>query len=72
MNQLRRSVDSSEIGFASNEKGANLFGKIGECSGLKPSEKPISTSILTKTILPKPLEPIVKDGVVEESPKAPP
>jgi len=72
MTQLRRGIGGPGIGFSSDGKGANLFGKIGECSGLKPSEKPISTSILTKTILPKPLEPIVKDGVVEESPKAPP
>lgn len=68
MKQLRRGVDSSGIGFASNEKGVNIFGKIGECSGLKPSEKPISTPILTKTTPPKPVEPIV----IEEPPKAPP
>ena len=54
------------------EKGANLFGKIGECSGLKSREKPISTPILTKNTPPKPIEPIAKDGDIEEPTKAPP
>jgi len=72
MNQLRRGVGGPGIGFASNEKGVNLFGKIGEYSGLKPSEKAIPTPKLTKNTPPKPIEPIVKDGIVEEPPKAPP
>ena len=72
MNQLRRGIGGPVIGFASDEKGGNLFGKIGECSGLKPSEKPIPTPKLTKNTPPKPIEPIVKDGVIEESPNAPP
>jgi len=72
VNQLRRGIGGPGIGFASNEKGANLFGKIGECSSLKPSEKITSTPKLTKITPPKPSEPIVKDGVVEEPTKAPP
>ena len=72
MNQLRRGIGGPMIGFASDEKGVNLYWKIGECSGLKPSEKPTSMPKLTKITPPKPIAPIFKDEVVEEPPKAPP
>jgi hypothetical protein len=57
------------VGFALGEKGEHINGKVGEFSGLGPSEKPPK---LIKINPPKPTEPTVKDGVFEEPPKAPP
>ena len=72
VNQFRRGIGGLGVGFALCEKGENIYGKVGECSGLNPSEKPSTTLKLIKITPPKPNEPIVKDGVFEESPKAPP
>jgi hypothetical protein len=53
-------------------KSGNVYGKVGEFNGLNPSEKPFTTPKLIKITPPKPIEPIFKDGVFEEPPKAPP
>ena len=72
VNQLRRGTGGLGVGFASGGKGENLYGKATEYSGLKPSEKPITTPKLIKITLPEPTLPITKDGVFEERSKAPP
>ena len=72
MSQFKRGTDTSGVGFALGGKGTNLYGKVGESSGLSPSDKPTSTPKFTKIVPPKPIEPIVKNGVIEEPPKAPP
>ena len=72
MSQFRRGTSSSGIGFALGGKGENIYGKVGEYSGLNPCENPSSTPKLIKITPPKPIEPTVKDGVFEEPPKAPP
>jgi hypothetical protein len=48
------------------------FGKIGECSGLKPSEKSLATPKLVRLTPPKSATPVVIDGVIEEPMRAPP
>jgi hypothetical protein len=70
MSQFRRETDASGVGFALGGKGESFYGKVGELSGLNPSEKPSTTPKLFKITPPKPTEPVVKDGVFEESPKA--
>jgi hypothetical protein len=72
MSQFRSRTGGPGVGFALGEKSENLYGKVGEYSGLKPSEKPSTTPKLIKITPPKPSEPTVKDGVFEEPPKAPP
>jgi hypothetical protein len=69
MSQFRRRTGASGVGFALGGKGENIYGKVGDCSGLNPSEKPSTTPKLIKITPP---EPTVKDGVFEEPPKAPP
>jgi hypothetical protein len=63
---------TSGVGFAIGGKGEHVYGKVGEFSGLSPSEKPSTTPKLIKINPPKPTEPTVKDGVFEEPPRAPP
>ena len=72
VNQFRRGIGGQGVGFTLGEKGENLYGKVGECSGLKPSEKPTTTPKLIKITPPKPTPPTIKDGVYEEPTKAPP
>jgi len=72
MSQFRRGTGASGVGFTIGGKGENLYGKVGECSGLTPSEKPSTTPKLIKITPTKPTEPTIKDGVFEERPKAPP
>ena len=72
MSQFGRGTGVLGVGFAIGGKGENIYGKVGECSGLNPSEKPSTTPRLIKITPPKPTEPTVKDGVFEEPPKAPP
>jgi hypothetical protein len=72
MSQFKQRIGASGVGFALDGKGENIYGKVGECSGLNPSEKPSTTLKLIKITPPKPTKPIVKDGVFEEPPKAPP
>ena len=72
MSQFRRGTCTSGVGFAIGGKGENLYGKVGEFSGLSPSEKPSTTPKLIKFTPPEPSKPTVKDGVFEEPPKSPP
>ena len=72
VNQFRRGIGGLGVGFALCDKGENIYGKVGECSGLKPSEKPTTTPKLTKISPAKPTLPTIKDGVFEEPPKASP
>jgi hypothetical protein len=68
MSQFKQGTETSGVGFTLGGKGENIYGKVGECSGLNPSEKPSTTLKLVKITPPK---PTVKDGVFEEAPKAP-
>jgi hypothetical protein len=70
ISQFRRGTGASGVGFALGGNGENIYGKVGECSGLRPSKKPSTTPKLIKITPPKPTEPIVKDGVFEEPLKA--
>ena len=74
ISQFKRGTDTSGLGFASGGKGAMTvsFGKVGESSGLKASEKPTPPLKLIKMPPPKPTKPVVKDGVFEEPPRVPP
>jgi hypothetical protein len=72
MSQFRRGTRTSGVGFALGGKGEHVYGKVGEFSGLSPSEKPLTTPKLIKITPPKPIEPTIKDGVFEEPPRAPP
>jgi hypothetical protein len=72
MSQFRRGTETSGVGFALGGKGENVYSKVGEFSGLSPSEKPSTTPKLIKIKPPKPTEPTVKDRVFEEPPRAPP
>jgi hypothetical protein len=70
MSEFKRGTSASGVGFALGGKGESVYGKVGEFSGLNPSEKPSTTLKLIKISPPKPTEPVVKDRVSEESPKA--
>jgi hypothetical protein len=72
MSQFRRVTGASGVGFALGGKGESVYVKVGEFSGLTSSEKPSTTPKLIKVTPPKSTEPVVKDGVFEEPPKAPP
>jgi hypothetical protein len=72
MSQFRRGTRTLGVGFALGGKGEHVYGKVGEFSGLSPSEKPSTTPKLIKINPPKPTEPTVKDEVFEEPPRAPP
>ena len=72
MSQFRRGTGASGVGFTLGGKGENIYGKVGEYSGLNLSEKPSTTPKLIKITPPKPTEPTVKDVVFEEPLKAPP
>jgi hypothetical protein len=72
MSQFRQRTGASDVSFALGGNGESVYGKVSEFSGLNLSEKPSTTPRLIKITLPKPTEPVVKDGVFEEPPKAPP
>jgi hypothetical protein len=72
MSQFRRGTETSGVGFALGGKGEHVYGKVGEFSGLSPSEKSSTTPKLIKINPPKPTEHTVKDGVFEKLPRAPP
>jgi hypothetical protein len=46
MSQFRRGTGTSGVGFALGGKGEHVYDKVGEFSGLNPSEKPSTTSKL--------------------------
>jgi hypothetical protein len=72
MSQFRQGTRTSGVGFALSGKGEHVYGKVGEFSGLSPSEKPSTTLKLIKINPPKSTEPTVKDGVFQEPTRAPP
>jgi hypothetical protein len=72
MSQFRRRTGALDLSFALGGNGESVYGKVSEFSGLNLREKPSTTPRLIKITLPKPTELVVKDGVFEEPPKAPP
>jgi hypothetical protein len=72
MSQFKRGTDTSGLGFAIGGKGEVNYGKVGQASGLSLSDKNPTRPKLTKLNPPKPSEPIVKDGMLQETPQAPP
>ena len=72
LKQCRRGIGGPGLGFAIGGKDESAFGKIGECSGMNPSEKPDTTTKSSKVAPPKPTECVTKDGVFVEPPRAPP
>ena len=72
MSQFRWGTSASGVGFALGGKGENVYGKVGEFSGLNPSEKPTTTPKLIKITPPEPTLLTTKDVVFEEPLKAPP
>jgi hypothetical protein len=71
VSQFKRGTGGPGVSFALGGKGENLYGNVGEHSGLNPSDKPSTTPKLIKITPPKPIVPTTKDGVFEEPPKAP-
>ena len=71
VSQFKRGTGRLGLGFAVKDGNAACFGKVGEWSGLKPSEKPSATPKLIK-ITPHKLTTPVRDGVIEELVRAPP
>jgi hypothetical protein len=71
VNQFKRGTGGSRFGFVAKDGSVTCFGKVGEWSGLKPSDKPYATPKLIKITLPNPITP-VRDGVIEEPMRAPP
>jgi hypothetical protein len=71
VSQFNRGTGIPELGFAAKNGSVARFGKVGECSGLTPSEKPSPTPKLIKITPPKPITP-VRDDVIEEPVRAPP
>jgi hypothetical protein len=61
MSQFRRTIGASGVSFALGGKGEHIYGKVGQFSGLSPSEKPPTTLKLIKITPPKPTEATVKD-----------
>jgi hypothetical protein len=71
VSQFKRGAGGPGLGFATKDGSVALFGKVGECSGLTPSEKPSPTPKLIKTTSAKPVTP-VRDGVIDEPMRDPP
>ena len=71
VSQFKRGTGGPGLGFATKDGSVARFGKVGECSGLTPSEKPSPTPKLIKTTSAKPVTP-VRDGVIDEPMRAPP
>jgi hypothetical protein len=72
MSQFRQGTRTLGVGLALGGKGEHVYDKVGEFSGLRPSEKPSTTPKLIKINPPKPTEPTVKERVFEEPPRASP
>jgi hypothetical protein len=71
VSQFKRGTGGPGLGFATKDGSVARFGKVGECSGLTPSEKPSSTPKLIKTTFAKPVTPMI-DGVIDEPMRDPP
>jgi hypothetical protein len=71
VSQFKRGTGGPGLGFATKYGSVTRFGKVGECSGLTPSEKLSPTPKLIKTTSAKPVTPM-RDGVIDEPMRAPP
>jgi hypothetical protein len=71
VSQFKRGTGGPGLGFATKDGSVTRFGKVGECGGLTPSEKPSSTPKLIKTTFAKPVTPM-RDGVIDEPMRNPP
>jgi hypothetical protein len=69
VNQFKRGTGGPGLGFATKDGSVACFGKVGECSGLRPLKKPTPTPKLIKITPPKPTTP-VRVGVIEEPVRA--
>jgi hypothetical protein len=69
VNQFKRRIGGPGLGFASGGKGEHVYGKVGECSGLKPSEKPTTTLKLIKITPPQPDKLLSKMECLKNLPK---
>jgi len=73
LSQFKRGTDTRGLGFAiAGKQGEVIYGKVGQSSGLSQIEKPTHTPKFAKITPSEPTQPIVKDGVIDETPKAPP
>ena len=70
VSEFKKGIGGPETCFASRSRSDLHFGKVGEWSGLKPSEKHSATPKLIKTIPPKPTTPM-RDGLIKEPMRAP-
>jgi hypothetical protein len=68
--QFKRETGVPGIGFSFRSRSDTQLGKVGEWSGLKPSEKTSTTPKIIKITPPKSITP-VRDGVIEEPMRAP-
>jgi hypothetical protein len=66
VNQFKRGTGGPGLCFAFKDGSVACFGKVGECSGLKPLDKPSANPKLVKLTPPKIATPTVRDGVIEE------
>jgi hypothetical protein len=71
VSQFKRGIGGPGLGFTAKDGSAACFGKVGEWSGLKPSEKPSTTPKLIKITPPNPIVPLRHD-VIEKPVRAPP
>jgi hypothetical protein len=71
VSQFKRGTGGPGLGFATKDGSVARFGKVGECSGLIPSEKPSSTPKFIKTTSDKHVT-LVRDGVIDEPMRDPP
>jgi hypothetical protein len=71
VSQFKRGTGEPGLGFATKDGSVTRFGKVGECSGLTPSEKPSLTPKLIKITPAKHITPM-RDGVIDEPVRAPP
>jgi hypothetical protein len=71
VSQFKRGTGGPGLGFAAKDGSVARFGKVGECSGLTPSEKPSPTPKIIKTTPTKPIIPM-RDGVIDEPVRASP
>jgi hypothetical protein len=72
VSQFKRGTSGPGLGFFVKDGIIACFGKVGECSGLKPSEKSSATPKLVKITPPKSANHIVSDGVPMELVRVPP
>jgi hypothetical protein len=50
VSQFKRGAGGLGLGFAAKDESVACFGKVGECSGLKPPKKPLATPNLSSLL----------------------